>query len=289
MQVVYGFLAASFLIGFVFFGVGSGGIGSISDLFSGGGSGGSTSSAFDTQINNAKEALKKDPENEQALSNLASYEYQSARTGVTQSSPTAPPQVSTDAQNAFGSAVDAWTRYLKVAKKPDAVLASEMAQAYVYLDDPNGAVKAQRIFAEAQPSANTIGQLALYMYAAGDFKAGDVAAKQAVAKAPKAQAKQISKQLAAIKKRAAKFAKHQKAREGCERQLGGLEPAPESVQRRLSANNALAGRRALATIRKTGPLAQLVEQETLNLKVEGSSPSRPTSSAFASPARGLRR
>ena len=87
----------------MFFGVGSGGIGSISDLFGGGGSGGSTSSAFDTQINNAKEALKKDPENEQALSNLASYEYQSARTGVTQSSPTAPPQVSTDAQDAFGS------------------------------------------------------------------------------------------------------------------------------------------------------------------------------------------
>ena len=98
-----------------------------------------------------------------------------------------------------------------MAKKPDPVLASEMAQAYVYLDDPNGAVKAQRIFAEAQPSMNTIGQLALYLYAAGDFKAGDAASKKAVAKAPKAQAKQIQTQLTAIKKRAEKFAKQQKA------------------------------------------------------------------------------
>ena len=31
----------------------------------------------------------------------------------------------------------------------------------------------------------------------------------------------------------------------------------------------------------TGPLAQLVEQETLNLLVEGSSPSRPTTSGPA--------
>ena len=48
VQVVYGMLAAFFLVGFVFFGVGSGGIGSLSDLFKGG-SGGSTSSAFDSQ------------------------------------------------------------------------------------------------------------------------------------------------------------------------------------------------------------------------------------------------
>ena len=210
VQVVYGMLAAFFLVGFVFFGVGSGGIGSLSDLFNGG-SGGSTSSAFDSQISQAQAQLKKDPKNEQALANLASYEYQSGRTGITQSSPTAPPSVSADAQTALGSSVDAWTRYLKVAKKPDPVLASEMAQAYVYLDDADGAVKAQAIFADAQPSANTIGQLALFQYIAGDYAAGDKSAKEAVAKAPKSEAKQIKTQLAATKTRAQKFAKAQKA------------------------------------------------------------------------------
>jgi hypothetical protein len=210
VQVVYSLLAASFLVGFVIFGIGSNGVGSISDLFGGGG-GGSTSSAYDTQINAAKEQLKKDPQNEKALANLASYEYQAGRTGVTQASPSAPPEVSDDAQTTLGDAVDAWTRYLKVAKKPDPLLASSMAQAYVLLDDPQGAVQAQRIFAEAQPSANTLGSLALYLYAAGEFAAGDKAAKEAVAKAPKGSAKQIEVQLASIKKRAQKFAKAQKA------------------------------------------------------------------------------
>lgn len=210
VQVVYTLLAASFLVGFVIFGIGSNGVGSISDLFGGGGGGG-TSSAFDTQINNAKEQLKKDPQNENALANLASYEYQSGRTGISQPAPTAPPEVSDDAQAALSESVDAWTRYLKVAKKPDPVLASEMAQAYVFLDDPQGAVRAQRIFAEAQPSANTLGSLALYLYAGGEFAAGDKAAKEAVAKAPKGSAKQIEAQLASIKKRAQKFAKAQKA------------------------------------------------------------------------------
>jgi len=99
VQVVYGMLAALFLLGFVFFGVGSGGIGSITDLLNGGGSGGSASSAFDSQISHAQQQLKQDPKNEQALANLASYEYQKGRTGITQSSSTAPPNVSDDAQS----------------------------------------------------------------------------------------------------------------------------------------------------------------------------------------------
>ena len=253
VQVVYGGLAASFLIGFVFFGIGSGGIGSISDLF-GGGSGSSTSSAFDTQINNAKDQLKKDPQNEQALANLASYEYQAGRTGITQPTTGAPPEVSDDAQAALNEAVDAWTRYLKVAKKPDAILASSMAQAYVFLDDPVGAVRAQRIYADAQPNANTIGQLALYLYAAGQFAAGDKAAKEAVAKSPKATAKQIEAQLASIKTRAQKFAKAQKA---AAKTQPGKGPSSSEVQDPFSGLGALdAGAhpvvpKPVATIRPT--------------------------------------
>jgi tetratricopeptide (TPR) repeat protein len=210
VQIVYGGLAASFLIGFVFFGVGSGGIGSISDIFSSGG-GGSTSSAFEAQISHAEDVLKKDPQNEQALSNLANYQFQSGRTGVTQSDPTQAPTVSQDAQTAFSNAVDAWSRYLKVANKPDPALANEMAQAYVFLNDANGAARAQRIFAEAQPSTASFGNLAIYLYLAGDFKSGDAAAKQAVTKAPQGQAKQTQAQLGQVKQRAEKLAKAQKA------------------------------------------------------------------------------
>ena len=49
VQVVYSLLAASFLIGFVIFGVGTGGLGSIADIFNGS-SGESASSAYDRQI-----------------------------------------------------------------------------------------------------------------------------------------------------------------------------------------------------------------------------------------------
>ena len=210
--MVYSLLAASFLIGFVLFGVGTGGLGSISDLFGGGGSG-STSSAYDSQINHAKAVLKKDPQNQQALQNLARYELLAGQTGVTQSSdPTQPPTVSDDAATNFSAAADAWTRYLKVAKKPDPTIASQMAQVYFqFLNDPNGAIRAQRIFADAQPSANTIGQLAIYEYAAGNQKAGDATAKAAVAKAPASSRKQIKSQLDQISKQAAKFFAAQKA------------------------------------------------------------------------------
>src|SRR6059036_1409590 len=78
VQIVYSLLAASFLIGFVIFGVGSGGIGSISDLFSGG-SGGSATSQFDASINAAQKKLAADPKDTQALLNLAKYEYYKAR------------------------------------------------------------------------------------------------------------------------------------------------------------------------------------------------------------------
>jgi hypothetical protein len=210
VQVVYSLLAVSFLIGFVLFGVGTGGLGSISDLF-GGGSSNSASSAYDSQINHAKAQLKKDPQNEQALQNLTRYEILAGQTGVSQSDPTQAPTVSDEGMSDFTAASDAWTRYLKAAKKPDPALASQMAQVYFqFLNDPAAAVRAQRIFADAQPSANTIGTLALYQYAAGQQQAADATAKEAVAKAPKASRAQIKSQLAAIAKRAKKFFAAQK-------------------------------------------------------------------------------
>jgi len=214
VQVVYSLLAVSFLIGFVLFGVGTGGLGSISDLFGGGG-GSSTSSAYDPQINHAKAQLKKDPQDQQALLNLARYELLAGQTGVSPSDPNNPtqlPTVSDEGMTDFTAASDAWTRYLKVAKKPDPALATQVAGVeFQYLNDPAAAVRAQQIVADAQPSANTLGQLAIYEYASGNQKAGDAAAKQAVAKAPKVSRNQIKSQLASIKKQARKFFAAQKA------------------------------------------------------------------------------
>ena len=81
VQIVYSLLAASFLIGFVFFGIGTGGIGSVSDLLGGGGSGGSISSQFDGQIDSANEQLAKDPNDSAALLKLSKYEFYKAKQG----------------------------------------------------------------------------------------------------------------------------------------------------------------------------------------------------------------
>jgi hypothetical protein len=211
VQVVYSLLAVSFLIGFVLFGVGTGGLGSISDLFGGGG-GSSTSSAYDPQINHAKAQLKKDPQDEQALLNLARYQLLAGQTGVSQPDQTQPATVSDEGMTDFTAASDAWTRYLKVAKKPDPAIASQIAQVdFTFLNDPAAAARAQQIFADAQPSASTLGNLAIYQYASGNQKAGDASAKKAVAKAPKVSRNQVKSQLASIKKQAKKFFAAQKA------------------------------------------------------------------------------
>ncbi len=207
VQVVYSLLAASFLIGFVIFGVGTGGIGSISDLFGGGG-GGSASSAYDSQISSAQAKLKKDPKDLNALHNVAYYEYLASgvqQLGGTQTT------LDTNSQNDLARAFDAWTKYVKVAKTPDLTLAAGIGYAYALTGDFAGAVRAQRIFAEAQPSSNSLGQLALYLYGNGSFKAGNAVAKRAVAKAPAATRSQVRRLLAQKEKLARRIVAAQKA------------------------------------------------------------------------------
>jgi hypothetical protein len=209
VQVVYGLLAASFLIGFVFFGVGTGGgVGSISDLL-GGGSGGSTSTQFDDQIDTANARLKKDPKDAAALLKLAENEWFKAKSGVEQDPTTGQiTGISDEAHADLGQSADAWARYLKVNKgKPDAGVATEMVQVYGLLNDADGAAKAQRIVAEQTPSQNSYGNLALYLYFAGDIAGGDAAANKALGLAPKIQGKQLKTQLDQIRERAVKAKK----------------------------------------------------------------------------------
>jgi len=210
VQVVYSLLAASFLIGFVFLGIGSGGIGSVSDLF-GGNSGGSTSSQFDSQISAAQAQLQKDPKDSAALLRLAENEWFKAKSGVSQDPNTGQiTGISDDAHTALGQSADAWAKYLKVNKgKADAGVANEMTQVYALLNDASGAAKAQRIVTADQPNQNTYGTLALYLYAGNNIGAGDAAAKKSVSLAPKSVRKQVKQQLDQTRAQAIKFKKQQ--------------------------------------------------------------------------------
>jgi hypothetical protein len=209
VQVVYGLLAASFLIGFVFFGIGTGGGGSISDLFGGGG-GGSTTSQFDDQINAANEQLSKDPKDTAALLKLAENEWFKAKSGVSQDETTGQVSISDDAHTDLGQSADAWTGYLKFEQgKPDPGVANEMVQVYLLLNDAAGAVKAQEIVAQDRPDQNSYGSLALYQYYAGDIAGGDAASAKAIALAPKVQRKQLQTQFDQYREQAVKANKQQ--------------------------------------------------------------------------------
>jgi hypothetical protein len=205
VQVVYGLLAASFLIGFVFFGVGTGGgVGSLSDLFSGG-SGSSTTSQFDDQIDAANAALAKDPKDTAALLKLAENEWFKAKSGVSQDETTGQVSISDDAHTGLGQSADAWTTYLKYNQgKPDAGVAAEMVQVYYLLGDAPNAAKAQQVVTAKTPDTGTYNQLAFFEYASYDLPAGDAAAKKAVALAPKAQRKALQNQLDQIREQAVK-------------------------------------------------------------------------------------
>ncbi len=93
------------------------------------------------------------------------------------------------------------------------------------------AAAAQRLAAEARPTVNSLTTLAIYEYFAGDFKAGDEAARKAEAKASKSEAKEVKKTMAefrargkAFEKQKKEFAKQEKeqGKESLQNPFGGL-------------------------------------------------------------------
>jgi hypothetical protein len=214
VQVVYASLAAIFLVGFVGFSIGSGNApGGLLDaigLGSNNGSSGSLSGQFDDQINAANARLAKEPKNTDALARLAKYEYLKGKQGITQDQTTGQISVSEDAHTELGKAADAWDKYLRLNKgKPDANVAAQVVNAYIFLNDAPGAARTEEIVAKAQPSQNSYGNLAIFRYLAGDISGGDAAAKKAVSLAPKTLQKQTKTQLASYRKQGVKLKKQQ--------------------------------------------------------------------------------
>jgi len=126
----------------------------------------------------------------------------------------------------------AWQRYLKEENPPKASAAAQMARAYFTLAENSfgltetvanveKAAATQDLAATGQPTINSLTTLAIYKYYAGDFAAGDKAARQAEAKAPtKAQAKQVKEQMGEARARGTQFAKQKKEFAKTEKEQG---------------------------------------------------------------------
>lgn len=211
VQVVYGGLAFLFFAGFVMFGIGSdvsGGLGDVLGLGDSSGTG-QAGSQYEDQIDRAEERLAEDPKDTAALRDLATAHYFLGQLQLGQADPeTGLPDVTSEAQADLGAAADAWERYLELEKRQaDAGVAGTMVQAYILLNNAAGAARAQEVVAEDQPSSNTYGNLALFLYSAGEVGQGDAAAERAVAEASGAEREDIEKQLGKLRDQAIQYQK----------------------------------------------------------------------------------
>lgn len=213
----------------------------------------STSSAakvLQEQAEKTEQKLRLDPENETLQVALTRQRLTAANSLTEVSSETGETFYTTEGLQELQRGIEAWNVYLRQSKEPKASVALLVAQGYFGLaqtsttieeavENINGAAKAQRIAAEAQPTINSLTTLAIYEYYAGNFAAGDEAAKQAEAKAPsKAEAKEISTQMAEFRKQGKAFETQKKTaareeekqgKERLENPLGGLSGGAGSI------------------------------------------------------------
>jgi hypothetical protein len=218
IRVVYAILAALFLGGFLFFGIGSDAPGVLGDLL-GFGTNEPTSGTpqFDQEIEDAEERLATDPKDEAALEQLVQVRYQAGNSALERDEETGQVTLTDDAETQFSESTDAWERYIEVAKKPSGDVAAIANQAYAVLlqfSDPQDvptlaedAVPAAQLYAESNPGVGTYATLAQFAYFAGDTKTGDEAAAKAAEEVDAPQRKQLEKDLAAAKEAAAQLEK----------------------------------------------------------------------------------
>ncbi len=205
----------------------------------------SPSKVLNEQAERIEGKLQVEPDNEDLLLSLTRTRI-AAGNALTEVNPETGIPVSTpEGRQELILAEEAWSRYLRETDEPNASAALLMANAYFSLaesspnleetvDNLDRAAETQRIASAARPNVGSLTTLATYEYFAGNFAGGDEAAKKAVAKAPKVEAKEINKQLdeyrqrgkafAAQKKEFAKLEKKQ-GKEALQNPLGGLSGA----------------------------------------------------------------
>jgi hypothetical protein len=199
VQGIYLMLAVLMGGGLVLFGIGGATSGGLLDALKGGGS--STSSQVDKNVKAAQKRVKLHPRDATAWAALARSEYQLAGQGENYDQSTG---AFTDKGKAeLRKVATAWNRYLALdPKHPDPNLAAQMVQAFgpAGLGRYADATTAQEIVVDSEsPSAALYARLAVFAYAAGQTRKGDLSAQKAVALAPKAQRQTLKAQLQAAK------------------------------------------------------------------------------------------
>jgi len=208
----------------------------------GGGTTSETAKVLVERAERTEEKLLREPDNPALLLSLTRSRVAAGNAQTEIDPQTGAPLVDATALESFDKATEAWNRYLTQTEHPNPSGAQLMATTFFTLAQTSSgieaideslanAARAQRIAAEAQPSVGTLTNLAIYEYFNGNFAGGNKAGKEAEAKAPASQVKQIEEQLAEYrqrgksweneKKRVAKLEKEQ-GKESLENPFGGF-------------------------------------------------------------------
>jgi hypothetical protein len=221
VRIVYGTLAALFLFGFVLFGIGSSVTLDPAQLF-GGSDDADPVTQFDSQLDEAQKRLANNPDNPDAMLDVARYGFLAGNTVADQDETTGVPVANEEARSYWNPALDAWERYLRTdPKELETTTASQMVLVYQVLGDASGAARTQAELAKAEPNPETYGALAYLHYVAGDVAAGDEAADKAVAQTNGKEADELERRLDKLSEQARKINKQ--APQG-----GGEEPQLQS-------------------------------------------------------------
>src|SRR5262245_21430828 len=132
VQIVFGGLALLFAVSFIGFGIGSGGLnGGLFDALGLTDSSGRAGGGFATEVNDAEAKVEAQQRNEQAWADLTVLYLQAGNSQLDIDQSTGQPSVTSDAEEDFNKAADAWDRYLKLnPKNPDSAVALQMAGAF---------------------------------------------------------------------------------------------------------------------------------------------------------------
>ena len=184
IQAIYLSLAVLMGGGLVFFGIGGEVSGGLFDAFSER-SDTDGASQLEKLEQNAEKRARARPRDPAAWAALARTRFQLAGQGDNYDERTG---VFTAAgKRQLRAAAQAWDRHLALApSRPDPNVAILMLQAFGpnALNQPDKGVRAAEIVTESQPSSQSFFQLAVFAYAAGQARKGDLAARKAVELAP---------------------------------------------------------------------------------------------------------
>lgn len=200
IKVVYLTLALLMGGGLVLFGIGGDVSGGLVDAITERGAGATSEDTFKERADEAQRRAQANPRDPDAWAALARARFQAA------SADRQGPQFTPEGQAQLRAADQAWERYLALdPKPPDDSIANFMTAAYGpgALNEPQKAVRAWEIIADARPSANAFGGLAIAAYEAGQTRKGDLARTEALELAEKPDRRALRAEIDQVRQAAA--------------------------------------------------------------------------------------